>query len=135
MLPVAVADSFKDKLATTNKKDWLRWQRYRVNSGDSLSVIASEYATNVASIKKLNHLNSDTIRIGQMLIVPLTKNDMHPWQLTKPNQKKLIYTVKSGDNLWDISRKYKVRVRDIVRWNKLAGNSLLQPKQKLEILL
>ena len=135
MLPVAVADSFKDKLATTNKKDWLRWQRYRVNSGDSLSVIASEYATNVASIKKLNHLNSDIIRIGQMLIVPLTKNDMHPWQLTKPNQKKLIYTVKSGDNLWDISRKYKVRVRDIVRWNKLAGNSLLQPKQKLEILL
>ncbi|NQY38373.1 MAG: LysM peptidoglycan-binding domain-containing protein, partial [Alteromonadaceae bacterium] len=135
MLPVVVADSFKDKLATTNKKDWLRWQRYRVNSGDSLSVIASEYATNVASIKKLNHLNSDTIRIGQMLIVPLTKNDMHPWQLTKPNQKKLIYTVKSGDNLWDISRKYKVRVRDIVRWNKLAGNSLLQPKQKLEILL
>ncbi len=135
LLPVAIADSFKDKLASTNKKYWLRWHRYRVNSGDSLSEIAYQHATNVAVIKKLNNLSSDTIRIGQILIVPLTKNNMHPWKLAKVKPNRLIYTVKSGDNLWGISRKYKVRIRDIVRWNKLSDNSLLQPKQKLAILL
>jgi len=135
LLPVAVADSFRDKLANTNKNEWLKWHRYRVNSGDSLSEIALEYATTVADIKKFNQLNSNAIRIGQMLIVPLTKSDIHPWQLANVKPKRKIHTVKNGDNLWDISRKYRVSVGDILRWNKLASNSLLHPKQKLTILL
>jgi len=135
MLPVNSAPSFKEKLATTDKKDWLRWDRYKVKSGDSLSKIASVYTINVAEIKKLNKLKSDRIRIGQMLIVPYNKDDVHAWLHTNRFTKKLTHTVRSGDNLWDISRKYKVSVKDIVRWNKLAKNSLLQPKQKLAILL
>jgi membrane-bound lytic murein transglycosylase D len=135
LLPVEHAAFFKDKIASTNKKDWLRWQGYKVKSGDSLSEIASDYTSNVAAIKKLNQLSSDTIRIGQILIVPLANNEMQSWQRVKPNQKKLIYTVKTGDNLWDISRLYKVSVRDIILWNKLASSSMLQPKQKLAILL
>jgi membrane-bound lytic murein transglycosylase D len=135
LLPAAAADSFKSKLTTTHKKEWLQWDRYQVKSGDSLGKIANQYIIDVKSIKKLNQLNSDIIRIGQWLIVPLTKNDSLPWQLAKTNKKKLIYTVRSGDNLWDISQKYKVRVQDIIRWNKIASNSFLQPKQKLAILL
>jgi len=100
-----------------------------------LSEIALEYATTVADIKKFNQLNSNAIRIGQMLIVPLTKSDIHPWQLANVKPKRKIHTVKNGDNLWDISRKYRVSVGDILRWNKLASNSLLHPKQKLTILL
>jgi membrane-bound lytic murein transglycosylase D len=135
LIPASGVDSFKNKLNITDKNDWLRWDRYKVRSGDSLSKIASQYPINVAGIKKINQLSSTTIRIGQWLIVPLTKNDFVPWQLAKTNQKKLTHIVKSGDNLWDISQKYKVRVQDIVRWNKISSNSLLQPKQKLAILL
>jgi len=134
LVPADNAEAFKEKLASTSKKDWLQWHRYKVKSGDSLSEIAKDYATNVTFVKALNQLNSDTIIIGQVLIVPLTKSDTHPWQLAKLNKKNRIHTVKSGDNLWDIGRKYKVKVQDIVRWNKLSINSLLQPKQKLEIL-
>ena len=135
LVPVDTADALKDKLGSTNKKDWLRWQRYLVKSGDSLSEIAANHATNTAAIKKLNQLSSDTIRIGQKLIVPLTQTDMEPWLLAKANKKKVIHTVTNGDNLWDISRKYKVKVRDLMRWNKLSSNSLLQLRQKLTILL
>jgi len=135
LIPIDNVDYLNDKLATTNKKDWLQWRRYQVKSGDNLSEIAVKYATTVAVIKKVNHLNSDAIRIGKMLMLPLTKNTSHPWQLANRTQKKLIYTIKSGDNLWDISRKYKVKVKDIMQWNKLSNDSLLQPKQKLSILL
>ena len=109
--------------------------RYQVKSGDSLGKIANQYVIDLKSIKKLNQLNSDIIRIDQWLIVPLTKDNSLPWQLAKTNKKKLIHTVTSGDNLWDISQKYKVRVQDIIRWNKISSNSFLQPKQKLAILL
>ena len=60
---------------------------------------------------------------------------MDPLGLAKFSRTKITHTVKSGDNLWDISRKYKVSVRDIVRWNQLSSNSLLQPKQQRAILL
>jgi len=135
MLPVDSAPSFKEKLSTTDKKDWLRWDRYKVKSGDSLSKIASGYTIKVAELKSINKLSSDRIKIGQMLIVPYNKDDVHAWLHTNRFSNKLTHVVRSGDNLWDISRKYKVSVKDLLRWNKLAKNALLQPKQKLSILL
>jgi len=133
MVPYASAKSFKNKLASTNKKDWLRWHSYQIKPGDNLGAISEKYATNVNALKKLNNLNSDTIRIGQRLIVPLTDTDAYPLQLAKLSQASITHIVKSGDNLWDISRKYKVKVQDIMRWNKLTTNSFLQPKQRLKI--
>jgi len=50
-----------------------------------------------------------------------------------PTGKKISYTVKSGDTLWDIGRKYKVKDSDIMKWNKIGTN--IQPGQKLTIYL
>jgi len=135
MLPFAAAGTFKEKLASTKKKDWLRWHVYSVESGDTLGKISHQYGIDVTAIKKHNQLKSDIIRIGQKLVVPFNHSDMDPLGLAKFSRNKITHTVKSGDNLWDISRKYKVSVRDIVRWNKLSSNSFLQPKQQLAILL
>jgi LysM repeat protein len=43
---------------------------YVVQSGDSLSVIAQRYSTNVADLKSLNNLSSDRVLVGQVLKVP-----------------------------------------------------------------
>lgn len=45
-------------------------RKYKVRSGDTLSGIAQKHHTSVATIKKLNHLKSDRIDIGQILRVP-----------------------------------------------------------------
>jgi len=47
------------------------YKKHKVKSGDTLSEIARKYHTSMAAIKKLNHLRSDTIRIGQVLKIPL----------------------------------------------------------------
>lgn len=135
LLPASSAADFTKNLAATNKGDWLRWQRYQVRSGDSLSKISVQHNTDVTALKKLNQLSSDTIRIGQKLIVPLTNNENYPMALARINGKKVTHTVKSGDTLWDISRKYKVKVQDIVRWNKLSNGGMLKLRQQLKILL
>jgi membrane-bound lytic murein transglycosylase D len=135
LLPVSAVDDFAQKLAATSKDDWLRWQRYQVRSGDSLSKISAHHNTDVVSLKKFNQLSTDTIRIGQNLIVPLTSNDAYPMALARITGKKLTHTVKSGDTLWDISRKYKVKVQDIVRWNKLSNSGMLRLRQQLKIVL
>ncbi len=48
------------------------------------------------------------------------------------NRDKLIYTVKSGDNLGFISSWYNVRVSDIKYWNNIRGN-MIRVGQKLNI--
>jgi len=134
VLPLTAIGNFKQKMASSNKNEWLRWHQYTVKSGDSLSEIAYRYGVEVTSIKRHNKLTSSMIRIGQQLIVPFSHSDVDPLRLAKFSRTKLIHTVKSGDNLWDISRKYKVKVQEIIDWNKLSSSSLLKPKQQLAIL-
>jgi membrane-bound lytic murein transglycosylase D len=43
--------------------------RYRVQSGDALSLIAKRYGVQVSQIKTWNNLKSNTIRVGQRLTV------------------------------------------------------------------
>jgi LysM repeat protein len=43
---------------------------YTVKSGDTLLGIATKFGTTVAKIKKLNHLSSNTIHVGQKLKIP-----------------------------------------------------------------
>ena len=44
-----------------------------------------------------------------------------------------VYVVKSGDNLWDISRKFNVPMTDIARANHLGDASILRAGQTLRI--
>jgi LysM repeat protein len=43
---------------------------YRVKSGDTLYDIARAYGTTVAAIKELNGLTSNTLHVGQVLLIP-----------------------------------------------------------------
>jgi membrane-bound lytic murein transglycosylase D len=46
---------------------------------------------------------------------------------------KVTHTVKSGDNLWDLGRKYKVNSKSIAAWNGFAPKDTLKLGQKLVI--
>ena len=45
-------------------------RKYTVVSGDTLNKIAAKYSVTVAAIKSANNLTSDTIRVGQVLVIP-----------------------------------------------------------------
>lgn len=45
----------------------------------------------------------------------------------------LTHTVKKGETLGEIALKYKVKVADIQKWNKLTSKSIIRPGQKLKI--
>lgn len=139
LLPVDKAEAFAQKLAKTDIKNRLRWQRYVVTRGDSLSVIAKKFTTSTSAIRSLNKLHSNTIRIGQELLVPLTNGAINSEHLpnkmrlaaNKSTRTKLTHKVKSGDTLWDISRQYDITMDELAKWNKLKKNSVLRLNQKL----
>lgn len=110
-----------------------------VRSGENLAMIAEQHRCSVENIKAWNNLSTNMIYPKQKLKV---SGDDTLAQVTEPKHetanknsenKYVYYTVKKGDNLWDIAQQYKgVSVDDIKKWNNL-GNSRLQVGQKLKI--
>ncbi|MBO5182908.1 MAG: LysM peptidoglycan-binding domain-containing protein [Bacilli bacterium] len=95
---------------------------YIVKSGDSLYQIALKYNTTVNEIKSLNNLTSNLLSIGQKLKIPSSSS----------SNEYLIYTVKSGDSLYQIALKYNTTVNEIKSLNNLTSN-LLSIGQQLKI--
>lgn len=91
---------------------------YTVKKGDSLYSIAKVYETTVNDIIQLNKLTSNLLSIGQKLLIP--ENDFTV--TAKPNFSK--YTVKKGDTLYNISKKYGVSVDTIMKDNGLKSSVL-----------
>ena len=100
---------------------------HTVKSGENLSVIAKKYRCTVTELKKWNNLKSNTLQIGQKLKVYPPANG------SSSSSGKIVHTVKSGDNLWDISRKYGVSVEQIRKLNGLSSKAVLKVGQKLVI--
>lgn len=86
---------------------------YTVRAGDSLWLIANKYGTTVDAIKRLNGLTSDLINIGQVLKIPSDQNMPY-----------IEYTVRSGDTLWILARRYETTVDAIKRLNGLTSDLL-----------
>ncbi|MCR8850534.1 LysM peptidoglycan-binding domain-containing protein [Rossellomorea sp. SC111] len=92
---------------------------YRVQSGDSLSVIAYKYDTSVSNLKSWNNLSSNTIYVNQVLEVSKS---------TSTSAK--TYTVQSGDYLSKIGAKFDVYVSELKSWNNLKSD-VIYPGQTL----
>ena len=86
---------------------------YIVQPGDSLWLIAQRYGTTVDAIRSLNGLTGTLIDVGQVLKIPSSN--------TRPY---IEYTVRPGDTLWLISRRYNTTVDDIKRLNGLTSDML-----------
>lgn len=95
---------------------------YTVKSGDTLYKIASSYNASVDKIKSANKLNSNTLQIGQVLLIPVETTDVT--ETTPPTSNGISYIVVKGDNLYNIANKYKVSVNDIKSLNNLKSNTL-----------
>lgn len=102
---------------------------YTVKRGDTLNAIASQYGTTVQEIAQINGIqNVNLIYPGQVL--KITTNSSNHGSETNSTGK-TYYTIKRGDTLWEISRKYGVSVQNIVSWNNIQNPNLIYPGQRL----
>lgn len=109
--------SIGQTLIIPEKKENTNKISYVVKKGDSLWLIANKYDTTVEKIKSTNDLKSNTLSIGQVLVIPSSSEF-------------ITYTVKKGDSLWLIANKYNTTVDNIKKLNNLSSNNL-QINQKL----
>ena len=105
---------------------------HKVRSGESLSVIAKRYKVSVRQLQSWNNIsNPNKLRVGQSLTL---FHSPAPGAAT-PKSGTIKHTVQRGDSLWSISKRYKVKVNDLMRWNDLSKNSVIQPGQSIKVIL
>jgi LysM repeat protein/GH25 family lysozyme M1 (1,4-beta-N-acetylmuramidase) len=100
---------------------------YKVQSGDSLSKITAKYGMTVSNLAVMNGIkNKNFIRVGQVLKLTGT--------VTQTVASKVAYyTVRKGDTVWELSRKFGTSMIQIKSWNKLNNNYVINPGQKLRM--
>lgn len=91
---------------------------YIVKKGDSLYSISKKFNTTVDNLKSINNLTTDSLAIGQIIKLPGTSSN------NTPSVSENTYTVKSGDTLYSIARKYNVSVDSLKEINNLSSNTL-----------
>ena len=100
-------------------------QVYTVKRGDTLSEIAMKYGTTVQAIARDNNIsNVNLIYPGQKLVIRDT---------CRYDCGHRIYTVKPGDSLWTIARRYNTTIAYIVRLNRIQNPRLIYPGQEFRI--
>jgi len=147
LIPKDKADSFKEKLAELPHHERIKWVHHTVAKHESLKTIAKKHNTTIEDIQNVNHLDFEQVAQGNVLLIPISyqslkgepvnsasavsaisHNQPQPLQASKQ-----IYTVKPGDNVWNVSQHFSVDKDDLLSWNKLPGKAILKPGQKIVI--
>lgn len=120
-------------------------QRHKVKKGETLYKIAKNYGVSVKQIKQANGLKGSGIHPGDRIVVPNKvsvkssnnkvtdkKGDIAEKTDNLSKNTLITHKVKKGENLYRISKKYGVSVREVKRINNLSG-SFVKIGQKLKV--
>jgi len=132
-IPFGRKESFYKKFNAIpdNEKFAVQKVEHRVQKGENLSSIAAKYRVLKADLQTINNItNANNIRIGQVLKIPVKGG------IYANYPEKIIYKVKTGDQLGFIAEKYNTRASEIRKWNGMKANdSSIYPGQKLTLFV
>lgn len=108
---------------------------HTVKNGENLGLISEKYHCSISQIKEWNNLKNSTIYPGQKLKVS-HKGGTSGSSASASSGKStnfIYYTIKSGDNLWDLAQKYDCTVSQLKSLNNFTNANKLKPGQKIKI--
>ena len=103
---------------------------YTVEKGDSLWEIARTFGVSIQTLREANGLQEDeTLQAGSRLFIPGESKESEKVAVSGDA---VVYTVRRGDNLWSIARKFGVSTSQILSWNDMSGDKI-HPGDELRI--
>ncbi len=123
-VPPGTGKHLLEQLAELPASDQPGVYEYSVQRGDNLWTIGRAFGVSSTFIAEANDVRGGLIRPGQTLFIPV--------QGARPPADGLVHTVRSGESLWTIARRFGTSVADLRRWNGLT-DSVIRPGQKLTV--
>jgi membrane-bound lytic murein transglycosylase D len=137
VLPADKVDVFHENLTRLGEKSLVSWKTYHPKQGESFESIARKHGMGVGQLKEVNGISPRTKAVPRLLVVPTSSSAAAagtrklPIMYAPPipvSTRKIFHTVRTGETLASIARKYRVSVEDIRRWNgvtqAVAGRKL-----------
>ncbi len=109
---------------------------HTVESGETIETIAKKYGTTTKAILQANGLGaSSVIHAGDELIIPLPVADTPtPTVTPTPSPTPFVYTIKSGETLSEIARRFDTTVEAIMEANGITDASRVRAGTVLTIV-
>jgi membrane-bound lytic murein transglycosylase D len=103
---------------------------YRVRAGETLSSIARRHGMPVSTLARLNNMGTaDTLVTGQRLVMKASGRRYRDEGVR--SGRRVLYTVRSGDTVYSISRQFQVSVPQLKTWNGLNKHHQIRAGQHL----
>jgi membrane-bound lytic murein transglycosylase D len=146
LMMAANAMTYESRVVALNKPGKARrataqTQRYVVRRGDTLSSIARKYKVGLRDLARWNNMKiSKPLSVGQKLTVKA--GSAAPASVASRGSSKssgsggdrrVNHTVKRGETLSSLSRRFKVSVHDIARWNDFSPKRQLRIGERVKI--
>lgn len=117
LLSVGTAVAFSTVLAANAEASE---QDHKVESGETLSEIASLNSTTVSALKEANDLSSDLILPGQVLQVTDGVSE------EAAEEKDGTYVIQAGDTLFEIAAEFDLTVKELMDLNNLSSDLIIE---------
>lgn len=136
-LMVPVVNDGHAKKANQAEDGAVQKKTHVVVKGENLSQIARRYRISVTDLTEWNDLNPKSpLRPGQKLSVrPGSPSPVSAVTGPISTKRTVFYTVKQGDTLALISKRYDVSVKQVKVWNDIKRKQSLRPGQRLTLHL
>ena len=134
-VPIGMAIPLQAGLAKLPPDKRIRVRHHRVESGQTLSLIASRYGSSIQAIAEVNRIrNIHRLRLGQDLIIPLKgARSVQGRRVRASSGSADEHIVHRGETLGKIARIYGVRLSDLLRWNNLRSRQVIHPGQAIKV--
>ncbi len=114
------------------------WVRHKIKRGETVSTIASRYGVSQYAIFEANNLSRRSrIYAGKTLIVPVPLDREYRAATSRKKgdykARNSVYSVRSGDTMWDIARAFGTSVSALRRINYIERGSRIYVGQTLKI--
>lgn len=140
-IPEGTRDQFLEAYSKMDRSKFAVYQQYKVRSRDNLGSIARRFGLSVADIRQSNGLKKKSrLKVGQILILPIPAGAVSSTSLAGQNNddeapvvaSSKTYTVRRGDNLGAIARRFGLSVAELKAWNGLS-DSRIRKGQRLNL--
>ena len=114
---------------------------HEVKAGETIWAISQRYNMDITSINKNNPGAESKLSIGQVLLIPYDRTTKKELKNTPPviQNGDVLHTVKKGETLFSLYKRYNVEVNDLIEANPELNNGLNVgmviriPKEKVDL--
>jgi membrane-bound lytic murein transglycosylase D len=118
-------DVFHDNLAKHGAGALVSWKTYHPRQGESFESIAKKFGMSMGQLKEVNGIAPRIRAVPSLLVVPTNSaaaagGRRLPIMYAPPipvRLRRIFHTVKAGETLVAIARRYAVAEEDVRRWN------------------